>query len=209
MGRAHLRRDAGTEAHCPRRSTGFQLLGQARRWFWRRGPWGWGRRQLAEGAGPKRAQWNSQDGGAACDWGRPLGRRPGEPWHDGPLSQHIALCTNHLLSSFLFCPPPLPPPCLNSSQTTLAFRLQEEGPTGGREAPGPGWERSQGRSGEGAGLTAGPPLPHVLVPHPVCFWTGEPHRKGGAADRTGWERERLGEGGAREEGVSSRPSPWG
>lgn len=123
---------------------------------------GGGEGSLQRGLAQRGPSGTARMGGLSVIGGRPLGRRPGEPWHDGPLSQHIALCTNHLLSSFLFCPPPPPPPCLNSSQTTPAFRLREEGPTGGREAPGLVWERSQGRGGEGGGLTAGPsPAPHA------------------------------------------------
>lgn len=34
------------------------------------------------------------------------GRHPEEPWHASPLSQHIALCTNHLFPFSLFVPTP-------------------------------------------------------------------------------------------------------
>ena len=45
-------------------------------------------------------------GGSNVIRGRPLGSRPGELWLARLLSRHIALCTNHLLSSFFFCPHP-------------------------------------------------------------------------------------------------------
>ena len=51
MRRAHLETGKKTEAHFPRRSLVFQLLGQARQWFWMQcvGPWGWGCRRPAVG----------------------------------------------------------------------------------------------------------------------------------------------------------------
>lgn len=52
-GSAHLKTGVKTEAHFPRRRLDFQLLGQARQWFWMQcaGPWGWGCRRPAEGLG--------------------------------------------------------------------------------------------------------------------------------------------------------------
>lgn len=163
MGRAHLRRDAGTEAHFPRRSTGFQLLGQARRWFWRRGPWGWGQRQLAEGAGPKRAQWNSQDGGAECGWGAPPGQaswRALARWAAEP-----AHCFVHESPPFLL-------PLLSPSPTPSMSKFFPNHPSlqasGGRangwaggawswvgEVPGQDWG--------GSGVDGGP------LPCPTCW----------------------------------------
>lgn len=159
------------------------------------GPVGVGVKAACRGAGPQRAQWSSQHGGAECDWGAPpragvlesIGTRAAEPAHC-----FVYKSPPFLLS--LLSPSPHLSPFLNSSQTTPAFRLQEEGPTGGREAPGLGWERSQGRSGEGGesgkeGVDCGP------LPCPTCCATpcvlldGRDHRRGVLLDQTGWERE--------------------
>lgn len=107
-GESSTRRDAGTVPTSPGGALASSSLGQARRWFWEAGPVGVGAKAACRGGLPKEGPVNSQDGLSVIG-GAPLGRRPGEPWHDGPLSQHIALCTNHLLSSFLFVPPPPTP----------------------------------------------------------------------------------------------------
>lgn len=117
--------------------------------------------------------------------GRPPGRRPGRPWHARPLSQHIALCTNHLLFSFSSVPIPHLPPCLNSSQTTPAFGLsggrvdvwRVGGPWSWMGAGGslPPKTRHLPQAGVGEGRERLPPPP---PPQPVCFRMGDPCRKG-------------------------------
>lgn len=143
-----------------------------------------------------------------------------EPWHGLLPSQHIALCTNHLLSSFFFGPHPptslhfqiLPKPPQPSGNWWAGGAWSPVGAAGRMDGR---WARSQGRSGEGglswgrAAILAAFPSPRAGAA-PSVLLDGRAGAGRGVVLGTGQGgRERLGEGGAQEEVVCPGLVPGG
>lgn len=178
------------------------------------GPVGVGVQAACRGVGLKRAQWNSQGGGVEHDWGAPPGQAPRTLAQPAAEPAHCSVYKSPPFLLFLLSPSPYLPPFLSSSQTTPAFRLsggranwwaRRRLVLGGshRQGGGGGPRAEVGREGI---LGGGHDLGRLLLPTSWCPTLGA----------SGWERpqeeagrERLGEGGAWEERVSSSLAPGG